>query len=426
MALTPRALIGASFTPRLAWIFLAALTLAGCGTFNPQPIDTVDFKDRVTTSTQDGVTISAVALGPQEAQAVFGRPLFSEGIQPVWVEVENNTTEDIFLMQLFFDPLHYTPAEAAFISHISFSGDVNTQIDAHFEEHGLEAGVKAGTRQEGFLFVTPDLGAKVLNFVFVGDNTEIDQTMVVVVPGLAIEETNPSDLYGPDDITNLTTRSELWAAIEALPCCVTDATGTVEADPLNFVLIGTEEVTYSSLIAAGWDETETVTSASAVRTTMSFLFGSAYRYSPISDLYVFGRKQDGAFQITRADIDERNHLRVWLTPLQFQGRPVWVGAISRDIGVIMSGIGTTHKIDPDVDAERWYLAQSFARAQALSRIGYAPGGPVSLPDNPRSSVEPKNIFYSDGERIVLELSDSSIGLDEIDILAPDELTVSTR
>ena len=214
--------------------------------------------------------------------------------------------------------------------------------------------------------------------------------------------------------------SALKAAIESLPCCVTDRSGAVEADPLNFVIIGEAllgddevEDDLAALIGGGWDQTEAVTTASAFKTALSFLFGGAYRYSPISDLYAFGRAQDAAFQIARADVDERNHLRIWLAPLRFQGRPVWVGAISRDIGVILSGFGTTHKIDPDVDAERWYLAQSFAQAQALKRFGYAGGGPVSRADDPRSSVEPANIYTSDGRRIVLELSDEPMALDEI-------------
>ena len=38
---------------------------------------------------------------------------------------------------------------------------------------------------------------------------------------------------------------------------------------------------------------------------------------------------------------------------------------------------------------------------------------ISHPENPRSSVEPKNIYHSDGLRIVLELSSEPIALDEI-------------
>ncbi len=38
---------------------------------------------------------------------------------------------------------------------------------------------------------------------------------------------------------------------------------------------------------------------------------------------------------------------------------------------------------------------------------------MSHPENPRSSLEPKNIYYSDGLRVVMELGSEPIALDEI-------------
>ncbi len=78
----------------------------------------------------------------------------------------------------------------------------------------------------------------------------------------------------------------------------------------------------------------------------------------MSALHVFGRSQDFALQKARQTINERLHLRLWLTPLRFQGKPVWIGQISRDIGVRFTPKTwnlTTHKIDPDVDDARDYL-----------------------------------------------------------------------
>ena len=400
---------------------IVCLAVSGCATFDPKPHDEIGFKSRAVTKTEGDVTISAAALGPQEARAAFGVPTMRRGIQPVWVRVRNGGPERLYLTPVSFDPLYFTPTEAAFINRTWFDSDTNAQIDELFQDNGLPIPIDAGATIEGFLFVTPDLGAKALNFVYVGEGNAVITRLVVTVPGLATAPIDFSTLYDPDEIQNLETPEELRAAIEALPCCVTDRGGTVEADPLNFVVIADPELGLSALIGGGWDQTETVTTASAIQTTMSFLFGSAYRYSPISDLYVFGRKQDTAFQIARTDIDERNHLRAWLTPLQFNGRPVWIGAISRDIGVILSGFGTTHKIDPDVDSERWYLAQTLARAQAVKSFAYAKGGPVSHPDNPRSSVEPKNIYYSDGLRIVIDLSDEPRAVDEITYVRWEEV-----
>jgi hypothetical protein len=48
------------------------------------------------------------------------------------------------------------------------------------------------------------------------------------------------------------------------------------------------------------------------------------------------------------------------------GTPVWVGQISRDIGVhLTTKTITTHKIDPGVDGARWYLMQDIFYSQSL-------------------------------------------------------------
>jgi hypothetical protein len=82
------------------------------------------------------------------------------------------------------------------------------------------------------------------------------------------------------------------------------------------------------------------------------LAGERYPYAPVSDLYMFGRAQDLALQKARDNVHQRNHLRLWLSPLRLDGKQVWVGQISRDIGsrvTIHTPTFTTHKIDPDVD-----------------------------------------------------------------------------
>lgn len=67
-----------------------------------------------------------------------------------------------------------------------------------------------------------------------------------------------------------------------------------------------------------------------------------------------------ALQKGRRDVNQRNHMRLWLAPVTFQGQPVWVGQISRDIGVRLTRRTiTTHKIDPAVDETRWYLLQDL-------------------------------------------------------------------
>ena len=86
------------------------------------------------------------------------------------------------------------------------------------------------------------------------------------------------------------------------------------------------------------------------------------------------------------------------------GSPVWVGQISRDIGLRLTPQTiTTHKIDPDVDETRWYLLQDLFFSEALERFGLVGGvGSASL-ERPRLNFT-GDPYFTDGRRAVLWLS----------------------
>ena len=110
-----------------------------------------------------------------------------------------------------------------------------------------------------------------------------------------------------------------------------------------------------------------------------------------------------AAQKARGTIHQRNHLRLWLTPLRFRGQQVWLGQISRDIGVkftFKTPTFTTHVIDPDVDEARRYLLEDLAYSQALSRIGFIKGVGEVRKDEPRFNLV-DDPYYTDGLRTVM-------------------------
>jgi hypothetical protein len=184
------------------------------------------------------------------------------------------------------------------------------------------------------------------------------------------------------------------------------------------VLIGDSDAVLGALVRAGWDETEVLSTGSAAASAQSFLFGSRYRYSPVSPLYLFGRPQDAALQKARDNIHRRNHLRLWLTPLRYEDQEVWIGQISRDIGVrftTRTWYFTTHAIDPDVDAERWYLAQDLASVNVLAKYGLVAGVGVSTLNAPRvnSGGDP---YFTDGLRAVLFIASEPVSITDIEWL----------
>jgi hypothetical protein len=228
----------------------------------------------------------------------------------------------------------------------------------------------------------------------------------VPVPGLRLDhyEVDLEALYSADELQHVDLAG-LAAGLAAMPSCVTDKNSKAYGDPLNIVFVAELEDLWYAFMRAGWDETETVYGASLLKMGISSLVGSEYRYSPVSALYVYNRPQDAALQRARASINERNHLRLWLTPLRYQGKPVWIGQISRDIGVRFTAKTiTTHKIDPDVDETREFLVEDLAYSQALSGFSYVTGvGPAAY-DKPRANLT-GDPYYTDGRRAVMWLSE---------------------
>jgi len=159
-----------------------------------------------------------------------------------------------------------------------------------------------------------------------------------------------------------------------------------------------------------------VHSAALWKMLRSTLSGTEYRYSPVSSLYTFGRPQDVALQKARTSIDERNHMRLWLTPVRHEGKPLWIGQISRDIGVHFTRkTVTTHKIDPDVDETRDFLAEDLAYAQGLARMGYVPGVGAAAYDQPRGNLT-GDPYFTDGNRLLMWVSDSPVSIDEVEVV----------
>ena len=141
----------------------------------------------------------------------------------------------------------------------------------------------------------------------------------------------------------------------------------------------------------------------------AFLLGKTpYRYSPVSPLYVAGRSQDFALQKARHTINERLHLRLWMTALRFKGKPVWIGQISRDIGVrftLKTWNLTTHKIDPNVDEARDYLLDDLMEAGRVSHVAYIAGAQPSERTAPRRNLT-GDPYFTNGLRAVAVFSET--------------------
>jgi len=158
--------------------------------------------------------------------------------------------------------------------------------------------------------------------------------------------------------------------------------------------------------------------ASVIETARAFLFRDAFLTSPVSPLYVFGRREDVVVQKARSTINERVHARFWLTPFTFEGRRIWIGQVSRDIGVRLTGQTwnlTTHKIGPDVDFDRSYLLQDLFMSGFVERYGYVDGVGIASEAAPRRNLT-GDPYYTDGLRAVVFLSSQTARPEDVDRL----------
>ena len=242
----------------------------------------------------------------------------------------------------------------------------------------------------------------------VTSQSDVSFTFLIAVPGIAADylRRDFAAINSPGSLVDCDVPT-LVKHLVAMPPATTNHAGTRTGDPVNLVVIG-EFATLLSAMSARWDESETITLATCWKTATAFLLGSQYRYSPVSPLYLFGRSQDIALQRSRRSINERLHLRLWLTPLQFRGQSVWVGQISRDIGVRFTTKAwnlTTHRIDSDIDESRDYLVEDLIEAERIEASGYVGGVGECEASAPRHNLT-GDPYFTDGKRAAILLSTS--------------------
>ncbi len=398
--------------------------------YRPDP-EEKSFLDRAATRSAEGIDVTAAALSDRESHRFFAVRMARKGVQPVWVHLVNGTDAPARLELFSVDPAYYTPLEDAYVSHFSVGKRLlsfgllawlflplvvlipfksisarraNRRMNAYFKEHGFPIGlIPPGGERSGFVFTSLDQGAKKVDMKVLAGRRTLDFTFTLDIPGLDVR-LEPDDASGPEALQETDERT-LCAWLESQPRATTNKGGDVEGDPLNLVVVGDAD-TVRLAFGGRWDPAEVITVSTCLKMAKAFVFDSEYRYSPVSSLYVGGASQDLALQRARAVINERIHLRLWRTPMALAGQQVWIGQISRDIGVrftLKTWNLTTHKIDPDVDEARDYVTDNLMAARRVSRVGYVAGVGAAPPSAPRKNLT-GDPYFTDGLRAIMVLS----------------------
>jgi hypothetical protein len=153
---------------------------------------------------------------------------------------------------------------------------------------------------------------------------------------------------------------------------ITHTGSGIPADPLNVALIGTETELKKLMVAAGWYPADPLTFASCLKIASGTVLKRPYDDAPVSNLYLFGRRQDLAFEKPVGDNPrKRHHVRFWVTDkTDPDGRPVWVGAAIYDerVGFSHTTGQITHHTGAAIDEERDYLFDDLQQTGDLVEV----------------------------------------------------------
>jgi LssY-like putative type I secretion system component LssY len=194
--------------------------------------------------------------------------------------------------------------------------------------------------------------------------------------------------------------------LSKIPRRISDPAGK-PGDMVNVLIVGTQDQMLQAFTAAGWVKVDAKVQNTALNALMDSLEKKDYLTMPMSTLFLFGRAQDYGFahaEPVRVAMS-RNHLRVWKSTFEVDGRPLWCVAATHDIGFERDqrNNGLTHKIDPAIDGEREYVNGTLSgTGLVVQRDHVTPADPLTT-----AKTATGGEFHSDGRILILVLSNTS-------------------
>jgi hypothetical protein len=381
----------------MAAVVLALLLLTGaCASpfERPAPVDDQPLRARAVTKTDDGIRVSAAVPSADESRSIFGVDLDQRGIQALWLEIENGSERSFYFLPTGLDPEYFAPLEVAFLYQGPFHDEGKAALSQHLEALSFDSRspILPGETVSGFVYANRADPSMIVNVDLIGREWSDSIGLVVPVPGTEAAQQRMaalSGLYPESDVVEINDEPLLRSALEELPCCAADQTGA-RSLPLNLVVIGKLDEWGPAFV------------------------GRNYRYAPASPWHAFGRMQDlSGHRISRWVAPQPQTLRFWLTPLRYQGKPIWVGQVSTGLGGRFAGAEGTRRIEPDVDEARNDVVQDLLYSQALAKIGFVKGaGSVGVAE-PGQTPDGSS-YHTDGLRALLVFGGNAVSLAEVD------------
>lgn len=385
----------AGMAARFASLAGAMLLLSACATWQA-PTDTSDapLRARAMTQTKGAVQVSAAVLGSEDSQRLFGMDVTAAGVQPVWIEVRNDSDQILWLLRTGTDPDYFSALEVAWSAHVTLGGDANKRIDEHFAALAFPNPIPARSTASGVLFTNPQPVTKLVNVDLLGNRAMVPFTLLLPVPGDIAAGTAVMHRYRDEEITNYDDLDALRKAIETLPCCATDK-GSAGGEPVNLVLIG------------ALDDIAAAANRRGYRRTLE---------SSATPQQLFGRPPDFFVRKTAQAGTPAVWLRIWRAPMNYREQPVLVAQAGRPVGGRFAAESADDsRLNPDVDEVRNLVIQDFMYSGGLEQLAFASGVGAVPAARPRAMTDGGS-YYTDGRRAVLFLVTRPLAFSDVELL----------
>ncbi len=409
-----RANTGLRTRARLLCLLALTALLWGCATrpYQGTDLQAAPFLARALTQENGDLAVTAAVPDAAETQALTGLDLYDQGIQPVWLQVENRGSMPARVAIWSIDRDYFSPIEVAYMNRKRFSSEGYRDMERWFHDNGLPRQIPPGATRSGIVFTHLRPGTKGFNLNIFSNRTAYDFTFFVPLPGFVADfmKVDFASLYSEEEIRDLDTDGLKTVLENELGCCVTDPTGKLEGGPINVVLVGTGTAVRRSMLRGGWLETSAEDGVAVKERSQHFR----------------GRRPDAIFSQLRGDGNERINLHLWLAPWRVNGEPAWVGQVYyltednslvgflSDEGILdgeLLSFFVRESVTADIDSAQRFLFQNFWYNGSLREVGYVGGVGYASLDAPREGFAGV-AYFTDGYRMVAFLSETPVAMDE--------------
>jgi hypothetical protein len=378
--------------------------------YSPAVLDTQPFLARAVSQENGAVRVTAAVPDAQETKALTGLDLYQQGIQPIWLEVENLGGSRIRVAPWSIDRHYFSPIEVAYMNRKKFSSNGYQDMERWFHSNAMQRHIQPGETSSGLVYTNLTPGTKGFNLDVFAETKAYTLTFFIPLPGFTADYSRVdfAGLYPAEQFLELNEEALLRDLETELPCCATDETGDLEGAPLNVVLVGSGLAVRRSMLRGGWLET----AAGDPKTTRA------------RTQYFRNRTPDTTFYKPRDDNSVRVELRLWLAPCRVDEVPVWVGQVVYAISESWLESRVHAELLPqflknsvvaDIDGAKRLLFQNLWYNHSILRAGYARGAGESTVDKPAVTFDGIE-YFTNGYRLVTFLSEESVALDEAVII----------